>query len=274
MKSTKSSLVPFLKWTGGKRWAVNELEVLLPKKFGRYFEPFLGGGAFYFHIQAYPASLSDLNPELVNAYRQIRDNCDDVIHRLQRLPINEAYFLRERAKQTRTDVTRAVRFLYLNRTAYNGIFRVNQRGEFNVPFGCKEGTVVCDPKHLKQISKALRNRSIKVSDFEEMIDAADTGDVVYADPPYTTKHNNNGFRRYNETLFTWNDQIRLASACLRAAARGVNVIVSNADHIEVCDLYKRFTSIVRCRYSSVGASKKSRGRVAERIFSHIATRDD
>jgi DNA adenine methylase len=273
MRAKKSSLQPFLKWTGGKSWAVHDLESFLPATYGRYFEPFLGGGAFFFHFQPYPATLTDINADLVNAYRQVRDNCDEVISRLQRMPISKERFLIERAKQPRTRLTKAVRFLYLNRTAYNGMFRVNQRGQFNVPFGCKEGTILCDAEHLRRISSVLKNRSIHATDFEEVIDKASTGDVVFADPPYTTKHNNNGFRRYNENLFTWPDQERLAAACLRASKRGVIVIVSNADHSEVCELYKSFFSVTRYRYSSIAATKQNRGKVSERIFSSTPSHD-
>ncbi|MEP5623481.1 MAG: Dam family site-specific DNA-(adenine-N6)-methyltransferase, partial [Hyphomicrobiales bacterium] len=193
MSKNKGALQPFLKWTGGKRWAVKDLKNLIPESYGRYFEPFLGGGALFFHLKPYPATLSDTNLELINTYRQVRDECEQVVSRLQRLPICRDQFLKIRASRPRTNINKAVRFLFLNRTAYNGMFRVNQRGEFNVPFGCKEGTRLCDPTHFRRISKALQNRSIRVSDFEAIIDLAESGDIVYADPPYTTQHNNNGF---------------------------------------------------------------------------------
>jgi DNA adenine methylase len=263
---TDEGIQPFLKWTGGKRWLTSELKDLVPVNHGRYFEPFLGGGALYFRLLPYPASLTDTNSELINAYRQVRDNCEQVIHRLQRLPISSHQFLKMRSARPRTLLTQAVRFLYLNRTAYNGIYRVNQRGEFNVPFGCKSGTQLCNPEHLRQAARALAKRKLLVSDFEAMIDSAMAEDVVYADPPYTSLHNNNGFRRYNEKLFTWNDQERLADACMRAAARGVHVIVSNADHVELRALYPEFQSITRSRYSSIGSSRKFRRQIDERVF--------
>jgi DNA adenine methylase len=255
--------LPFLKWTGGKRWLASEIERILPKSYNRYIEPFLGGGSLFFHIRPWPASLSDVNSELINAYIQVRDNVHEVIGRLSRLTICPERYLKERNKNPRLPIMRAVRLLYLNRTAFNGIYRVNRDGQFNVPFGCKPGTVVCDEDLLRNASNALRNRNLAVRDFEDAIDASRKGDLVYADPPYTTKHNNNGFRRYNEIIFSWEDQIRLASACRSAVERGVNVIVSNANHDPLIELNKGFNVNRITRRSAISGSPSGRGTVTE-----------
>ena len=254
---------PFLKWTGGKRWLAAEVDELLPEEYGRYIEPFVGGGAVYFYLRAWPATLSDINAELINTYRQIRDNVDDVIDRLRGMRIDESTFLIVRNSRPRKPVTSAVRFLYLNRTAFNGIYRVNREGDFNVPYGCKPNTVLCDEDLLRAASRALQNRKLVSCDFESAVNSAVKGDVVYADPPYTTKHDNNGFRRYNEEIFSWEDQVRLASCCKRAAKRGVRVIVSNANHKPLIDLYSGFESRTIKRASLISGSSDGRGTVTE-----------
>ena len=224
---------PFLKWTGGKRWLAGTIRSLLPGKFNRYIEPFLGGGAAFFHLRPWPASLSDSNAELINAYEQVRDNVEEVIRRLSEFEICECAYEAMRSKVPRSNLMRAVRFLYLNRTAFNGIYRVNQEGHFNVPYGCKAGTVLCDETLLREASSALQRRRLLVCDFEDAINQARSGDLVYADPPYTTKHNNNGFRRYNEVIFSWEDQERLAECLQRASRRGVHVILSKIGRAHV-----------------------------------------
>jgi DNA adenine methylase len=263
---------PFLKWTGGKRWLASELHALAPKEYGRYIEPFLGGGAVFFHLRPWPAFLSDVNAELINTYRQVRDNVDDVIGRLARLRIDPDVYTDIRNSVPRKPVTQAVRFLYLNRTAFNGIYRVNRRGRFNVPFGCKPGTVLCDEPVLRSASKALQNRKLAVCDFEDAIDAAKRGDLVYADPPYTTKHDNNGFQRYNEVIFSWDDQVRLAECCQRARSRGVHVIVSNANHPPVRRMYHGFKDKTVKRPSLISGPLHGRGTIAESLIYCFATR--
>jgi DNA adenine methylase len=265
-KLTRRSGQPFLKWTGGKRWIAETISDLVPERRGRYFEPFLGGASVYFYLRPWPATLSDVNEELINLYTQLRDNVSEVMERLRKLKIDASTYQKIRSSEPRAPITRAVRLLYLNRTAFNGIYRVNQEGQFNVPFGCKKGTILCDDQLLKSASNILQNRTIVSSDFEVMIDSATRHDVIYADPPYTTRHNNNGFRRYNESLFTWSDQERLAKSCMRAAARGASVIVSNAAHREIGALYNGFHSKTVSRYTGISGRAHGRGVVSEKIF--------
>jgi DNA adenine methylase len=270
-KDQPAALIPFLKWTGGKRWLISHIGSILPKTFNRYIEPFLGGGAVFFGLRPWPASLSDTNADLINAYQQVRDNVEELSHRLLQLEISEGAYMDMRGKATRVAVTRAVRFLYLNRTAFNGIYRVNQAGCFNVPYGCKPGTILCDVHLLRSASKALQNRRIFVADFADAIKTATKGDLVYVDPPYTTKHNNNGFRRYNEVIFSWNDQERLAECCQQAAARGAHVIVSNADHDPILELYDGFKIRRVSRPSMISGDPLGRGSVTECVVYRIAT---
>lgn len=232
---------PFLKWPGGKRWLARQIDSLLPSAYGRYLEPFLGGGAVFFHLSPRRAILSDSNKELINVYQSLKGHAEEIEERLASLQKrhSEALYYRTRAMDPIDAVGRAVRFLYLNRSCFNGIYRVNLKGEFNVPIGSKD--LVEYPKdYLKGIAAILRCASIRESDFEKTIDTANAGDFIYVDPPYTVMHNNNNFLKYNSSLFSWEDQIRLAAAIKRATKRGASIMLSNADHQSVKGLYKGF----------------------------------
>jgi DNA adenine methylase len=234
-------LDPFLKWPGGKRWLVNQYDHLFPSKYNRYLEPFLGGGAVFFYLTPAKAILSDSNRELVNAYQCIKKYPDKIERRLASLQKahSESAYYRIRGMQPKDALERAIRFLYLNRTCFNGIYRVNLKGNFNVPIGTKD-LVEYPGDYLRNIANSLRGASIKTSDFEETIDKAKVGDFVFIDPPYTVMHNNNNFVKYNAKLFSWADQVRLASAIKRAARRGAAIMISNADHRSVRQLYADF----------------------------------
>lgn len=232
---------PFLKWPGGKRWLTRQIDNLMPLTYERYLEPFLGSGAVFFHLSPRYAVLSDSNMELINAYRSVKSHAEEIDNRLALLQRRhcEALYYRTRETNPADAVGRAVRFLYLNRTCFNGIYRVNLKGDFNVPMGSKD-LVEYPEGYLKGIAALLRHVSIKECDFEKTIDTASSGDFVYVDPPYTVMHNNNNFVKYNAKLFSWEDQVRLAAAIKRAAGRGAAVMLSNADHEKVRELYHGF----------------------------------
>jgi DNA adenine methylase len=257
---------PFLKWAGGKRLLLKHIRPHVPQKFGRYFEPFLGGGALFFELIPREAFVSDMNPELINTYVQIRDNVDELIARLQQLAISAETFYKIRSVVPDDPMDRAVRFMYLNRTAYNGLYRVNLNGEFNVPFGCKPGTVLCQEDTLRAASLSLRGATISVTDFQTAVEPVNGGDFVYCDPPYTVKHNNNGFRKYNERIFSWADQVRLANVAHQLVKRGAHVIVSNAHHQDLVELYPGFQPVVVTRPSVIGGNLSVRGRIQEYLF--------
>lgn len=228
----------FLKWAGGKRWLVPELERHLPQTFNRYVEPFLGGGAVFFALRPEKATLSDINGDLIELYEVVRDSPEELQAQLlvheQKHEKNYYYLIRSDVPPTK--IERAARTLYLNRTCFNGLYRVNKKGEFNVPIGTKT-TVVFPNEDFGAYSAALSTANLLVDDFENVIDGADSGDLVYVDPPYTVAHNMNGFLKYNDHIFSWADQERLKSAIIRAAERGVMVIASNANHESVKELY-------------------------------------
>jgi len=234
-------LEPFLKWAGGKRWLISQYGDLFPREFNRYIEPFLGGGAVYFHLKPEDAILADSNADLINAYQMIAENPG----RLQSLLVEyheqhcEDFYYRMRAKRLRSPLSKAARFIYLNRVCFNGLYRVNQRGDFNVPIGSK--TVVrFPPGFLHEVSQSLQPACFLVSDFEAVLNEAEEDDFVYVDPPYTVMHNNNNFVKYNDVLFSWEDQVRLSVAVAAASERGALVFVSNADHPSVRELYEGF----------------------------------
>ena len=232
---------PFLKWPGGKRWLVSRHIDLFPKKYKRYFEPFLGGGAVFFSLMPSQARLSDLNTELVNAYKCLKCNHEEIERGLahyQRRHSSDFYY-KIRGERPSDPIKRAIRFLYLNRTCFNGIYRVNLHGVFNVPIGTKT-TVNFETGYLGTIAASLKKATIEVCDFEQAINEAEEGDFIYVDPPYTVAHNNNGFVKYNARLFSWPDQARLAKALKSAGARDVLVMLSNADHPSVRALYDGF----------------------------------
>jgi DNA adenine methylase len=258
--------LPFLKWTGGKRLLAASIIQQFPASFSRYHEPFLGSGAVFFRLAPQVAHLSDINADLVNLYSVIRDHLDALLQRLSRLSINKDFYYKMRASRPTCPVDRAVRVLYLNKTAFNGIYRVNKRGDFNVPFGCKPGTILCDEPQLRSASENLQGVQLSAIDFQQATSAAAPGDLIYADPPYTTKHNSNGFLRYNETFFSWSDQERLAASLLAANKRGVHVVVSNAHSEDVRRLYPRFTILTLRRFTCISGNRRGRGEVQEYLL--------
>jgi DNA adenine methylase len=243
---------------------------MLPAVFGRYFEPFLGGGSVFFHLQPRRAVLGDSNAELIEAFKVVawrRRRLERLLQEHQRKHGKRHYYA-VRCQVPDDPVERAARTLYLNRTCFNGMYRVNLGGEFNVPKGEKTA-VVMDDDDFAAAAKLLRRAELRVSDFEPLIDEAKGGDLVFADPPYIVGHNNNGFVKYNEKLFKWDDQIRLAIALARARKRGVKVVATNAAHAEIERLYRQlsFTISPVKRYSSISGSSEGRCQFQELIIS-------
>lgn len=264
----KNSLSPFLKWAGGKRWFVQKHADLLPSTFNRYIEPFLGGGSVFFHLQPTQSLLGDTNPDVITAYRGIKEDWTALVQSLQyhQRKHSDEHYYRIRERVPSKVVQRASRMIYLNRTCFNGIYRVNLRGEFNVPRGTKDA-VILDADEFGVVAKLLKNADIRLADFEVLINEAKAGDFVFADPPYTVRHNFNGFVKYNEKLFSWHDQERLAAALIRARDRGVRVVSTNANHPSVRELYcnQGFRLITTSRFSSISASAESRKQFQELI---------
>jgi DNA adenine methylase len=258
---------PFLKWAGGKRWLASSSLLPIPDQFERYLEPFVGGGAVFFQLSPDQSILSDINPELINLYRVIRDTPEA----LETLMVeHQAKHSRDHYYQIRAEVPagtieQAARTLYLNRTCWNGLYRVNLQGEFNVPIGTKT-TVIMEGESFSALSDALQGAKILCQDFEATLASAEDGDFVFVDPPYTVKHNLNGFLKYNEKIFGWSDQVRLHDAVVAAADRGASVVVTNADHESVRELYSDFTYRQLGRTSVLAGDPSKRGKTSEAMF--------
>jgi DNA adenine methylase len=255
---TTPPLKPFLKWAGGKRWLFESGQFALPNFKGRYFEPFLGGGAVFFETRPEKAILSDTNNRLIELYTVIRDSLGEFEALLHEHARNhsKAYYYELRGKRLKKPTTRAAQFLYLNRTCWNGLYRENLKGEFNVPIGTKD-TVIFETDDFGAWSSALSGTRIECRDFEEAIDEAGMGDFIFVDPPYTVRHNLNGFVKYNQKIFAWEDQVRLRDALTRAVRRGASFAMTNADHRCVKELYTAFRTRRSLGRHSVIAGKSA-----------------
>lgn len=262
--------LPLLKWAGGKRWLAPILTNLLSGvAYDRYFEPFCGGAALFFHLAPKRALLSDTNADLINCYTEVKERPDAVIAALRRLQNSERSYYAVRNMLPRSAAGAAARILYLTTLAFNGIYRVNLRGEFNVPYGYKTHISPCDSDRIHAASKLLARAQLVAADFEDAAAAASVNDVIYFDPPYTVAHGNNGFVKYNQKILQWEDQLRLACVATAAAERGCKVIVSNADHVSIRRLYRHFTINRICRPSVMAASAEKRRSITECLFHNL-----
>jgi DNA adenine methylase len=237
--------------------------------FSRYLEPFCGGAALFFQLAPKRAILSDTNAELINCYKQIKDDPESVISALRTFRNSEDHYYSIRDMIPRVSSRRAARILYLTTLAFNGIYRVNLRGEFNVPYGYRTHLKPCDAERIRAASRLLRRARLFVVDFEDIVADATANDLIYFDPPYTVAHGNNGFLKYNERILQWEDQLRLACVATAAAERGSRVIVSNANHPSVRKLYTHFTIEYVQRASVMAASPSNRRMITECLFHNL-----
>jgi DNA adenine methylase len=235
---------PFLKWAGGKRQLLREILEAAPARMTTYYEPFVGGGAVFFALAAERrferAVLADANHELILCYQALRDDVDGVIAELRahRHRRNHYYAVRARNPEELAPPARAARLIYLNRCGYNGLYRVNSRGEFNVPFGRYRNPTICDGEGLRAVARALQGVELVCRDFEDTIAEAQRGDFVYLDPPYLPVSRTSNFTGYARAGFSFEDQRRLAAALRRLGQRGVAALLSNSDCADTIKLYK------------------------------------
>ncbi|MGB7815021.1 MAG: Dam family site-specific DNA-(adenine-N6)-methyltransferase [Methylotenera sp.] len=258
-------LEPFLRWAGGKRWLVNKENLITPPKFNTYFEPFLGSAAVFFSLPKTPFIISDINAELINCYQAIKNDYlqIDSLLRLHQAKHSQDYYYQIRKFKPRNEHTRAARFLYLNRTCFNGLYRVNKQGIFNVPIGSRNNAFL-NNDNLKAVAERLSQGKILHQDFEVTMALAGESDFIFIDPPYTVNHNLNGFIAYNEKIFSWEDQVRLKDAVVSAVDRGAMVTMTNADHESIHALYAGLGSIQKVERNSVIAGRASnRGLTSE-----------
>ena len=265
---TQTALKPFLKWAGGKRWLFESGQFSLPEFEGRYIEPFLGGGAVFFGIRPKNALLGDTNGRLIELYTVIRDRPEEFERLLRQHASSHSknYYYAIRSKRLRKPVTRAAQFMYLNRTCWNGLYRENKKGQFNVPIGTKQ-TVIFPDDDFEAWSRALEGTTLVQQDFEKTIETAQRGDFLFVDPPYTVRHNTNGFVKYNQDIFAWEDQVRLREVLDRAAGRGARFAMTNADHKSVRELYNGFGKPIQLgRYSVIAGNSSYRSQSTELLI--------
>ena len=248
---------PFLRWAGGKRWLSKKLAPLLSERLEHnniYFEPFLGSGAMFFEINPKNAILSDLNKDLIITFNSVSTRIEDIIHKLRKIQPTETSYYALRTKRPRTNTNKAVRFIFLNRNCYGGLYRENKKGRFNVPFGGSDRNHfnICDNGTLRDASEQLKNNvAIVACDFSETISQACGGDIIYCDPTYR-KVNRQSFDRYGKNIFDWNDQIRLSKLALEAYNRNALVIISNASCMGIRRLYPNAAMIELIRNKGIG----------------------
>lgn len=266
---------PFLKWAGGKSQLIDALAQRAPASFGGYFEPFVGSGALYFRLRRQGllagAHLSDTNAELIDTYLAIRDRVDDVIALLAGYPHCAEFYYSLRSQDPRMlgPTARAARMIYLNKTGYNGLYRVNRRGQFNVPFGRYVAPRYCDRENLRAGSAALQGTDIRCAPFEAVLDVASPGDLVYFDPPYVPLSATAHFTTYQAHGFSSADQSRLRDVCAELARRGVYVMVSNSDTELARSLYGAPPFLLHRVQANraINSNAARRGKITELIIS-------
>jgi DNA adenine methylase len=260
---------PFLRWAGGKSWLLKHLHEILPANgFNNYHEPFLGGASIFLALKPNFAYLSDLNDELIGTYEALRDYPEQVILCLSDHTNEEDYYYRLREAQPTDPVEKAARFIYLNQTSFNGIFRVNLEEKYNVPFGHRTKNFL-EPEKLKTVSERLQNVHFRKGDFSIVLDHVQENDLIFLDPPYTVSHNNNGFIKYNHKLFSLEDQIRLSELIDKIKERGAYYILTNAAHHRIKEIFEKGDCVfTKSRASLIGGALAQRGPTQEYIFTN------
>lgn len=271
---------PFVKWVGGKRQLLEQfklMELYPPESFdpksGRYFEPFVGGGAVFFDLFPERAFLSDLNNELVITYNVIKNNVELLIKSLKKHQNTKEYFLNIRAKNVDklTDIEIASRFIYLNRTCFNGLYRVNSSGNFNVPFAGNKNPLICDEINLRKISKALKHVEIKKQDYKEVLKKAKKGDFIYFDPPYHPVSKTSSFTSYTKETFLEKEQIELRDTFIELTKRGCFVMLSNSDTPFINKIYSGFKGIRITKVKAgraINSKASGRGKITEVLITN------
>lgn len=269
LEQLKSETYPIVKWVGGKRQLMFELIKNMPKSYNRYFEPFIGGGALFFELQPEQAYISDMNEELINLYQVVRDNVDELIIDLKKHDISKEYFMEIRNIDRTEDyenwssIQKASRFIYLNRTCFNGMYRVNSKGEFNVPFGHYKNPRIVDENNLTNCSNLLQRTEIRHADFSEILTKVQEGDFVYFDPPYVPLSETSSFTSYTKDGFDIDMQFKLRDVCDELDNKGVKFMLSNSDTKLVNKLYVNHEIKKVFASRQINANADGRGKITE-----------
>jgi DNA adenine methylase len=263
---------PFVKWAGGKTRLLPELRSRLPRTFGRYFEPFIGGGALFFETRPKHAYLSDSNAELMNAFTVVRDHLDALILELEKHVYDKDYYYEIRNAdrlhqfESWTNIKKAARLIYLNKTCFNGLYRVNRKGQFNTPFGRYKNPTICDHKALTLCHQALQDAELGCHPFREIANHVNPGDFVYFDPPYAPMSKTANFTGYEAGGFDEEHQEDLKVFCDELTARGVHWMVSNSYTELIQDLYHDYHADVVTAGRAINSKAQERGKINELII--------
>lgn len=269
LEKLKKETYPIVKWVGGKRQLMFELLKNMPKSYNRYFEPFIGGGALFFELQPDNAYISDMNEELINLYSVVRDSVDELIEDLSKHEVSKEYFLeirnidRTEKYSNLSNVERASRFIYLNRTCFNGMYRVNSKGEFNVPFGNYKNPRIIDENNLLNCFELLKETEIKCADFSEILNKVQKNDFVYFDPPYVPLNETSSFTSYTKDGFDIDMQFKLRDVCDELDSMGVKFMLSNSDTKLVNELYANYEIKKVFASRQINANADGRGKITE-----------
>jgi len=270
MKKNKL-IAPFLKWVGGKRQLMPAINVLLPKNYTHYYEPFIGGGALLFDLQPKNAVINDFNQELINVYQTVKDNPEELITDLKTHKNESDYFYvlraldREDGFNELSNIKKASRIIYLNKTCYNGLYRVNNSGEFNSPFGRYKNPNIVNEITIRAVSKYLNNSDITIvnKDFEEALKDIKKGSFVYFDPPYHPVSDSSNFTGYVQGGFDMFEQVRLRDLCDKLNKNGVKFLLSNSATQFIEDLYKDYEISYVKANRSINSNATKRGEIDE-----------
>lgn len=263
-----------MKWAGGKGQLLKAFEAYYPETFKRYFEPFIGGGAVYFELGSkvpkLRATISDYNDELINAYQTVQGCVEELILELRKHQNDSEHFYKVRALDTTklSPIARAARLIYLNKTCFNGLYRVNRSGQFNVPFGKYKNPRIVDETNLRMASELLQNTEIYCCGFDDTLKRAKKGDFVYLDPPYQPISTTSNFTSYTAKSFSAHDQERLADFVQRLHKRGCYVMVSNSDNELITSLYRDFNIHRVLATRAINCKGNLRGRISELVITN------
>lgn len=281
---------PFVKWVGGKGKLIPELEKYFPKKFNRYFEPFVGGGALFYEViqknNIVFSSINDINKKLIITYKQIQKNPQKIISQLKnieneykKLTLEEQkeYFYTIRKKYNKEnldDITTTVYLIFLNKTCFNGMYRENSKGEYNIPFGDQKNPTICDEKNILAVSKCLKNTEINNLSFENAVEKCKKGDFIYFDPPYYPINATSNFTNYSKNTFGQEEQKRLRDVSAGLAKKGCFVMLSNSNTPFIKKLYKKFYINYLSAARSINSKGDKRGKIKEVIVTSYLKKNE
>lgn len=275
LKQVGNGLLPFLRWAGGKRWLTKEIGDFLPSEIQNYHEIFLGSGAMYIYLlnnnlikgKAY---LADINPQLIQAFNVVKNDVETLIVELRKFKNDRDFYYKVRQRHFDDASKMAARFIYLNRTSFNGIYRENLQGIYNVPYGNKQYKKLFDYSNLRRLAIAIQGAKFSAVDFNQSLKNVKAGDLVFIDPPYTVAHQFNGFVKYNQKIFSWGDQELLRDKVVQIKNEGARFILTNAHHDSITKLYKGVGRQVKLeRYSVVGGTGALRKKYNEILITNL-----